>query len=74
MQPIVNGLQAIYEDRIAFDAIDAASDSGSVIFHDYRLRGHPSYVIVDMDGEPLWSLVGLTSQETLQEQIDSYAK
>ena len=70
MRPIVNGLQAEFEDQISFDAIDAASDSGALALKAYRLRGHPSYVIVDEDGNPLWSFSGQADEEILREQIE----
>ena len=72
MRPIVNGLQTEFEDQIAFDAIDAATESGDIALDLYGLRGHPSYVIVDTAGEPLWSFSGQTTEVILQKYIVQY--
>lgn len=74
MQPIVNRLQAAFEDRIVFDAIDAATESGKAALKAYNLRGHPSYVIVDIEGAALWSFSGQTTEAMLQEQIEQFGQ
>ncbi|MEM7127191.1 MAG: hypothetical protein AAF702_12740 [Chloroflexota bacterium] len=73
MQPIVNGLQASHEDQMTFDAIDAATESGSDLLDIYGLRGHPSYVIVDVDGKALWSFSGQTSEAILRQKIEEFS-
>ena len=74
MQPIVNGLQADFEGQIVFDSIDAATKSGKEALSAYRLRGHPSYVIVDVEGKALWSFSGQTTEGMLREQMEQYGQ
>jgi len=69
MQPIVNGLQTEYNDRMLFERIDANSDVGQQRMRDYGLRGHPSYVITDAEGGVLWSATGQLPAELLRTQI-----
>jgi hypothetical protein len=57
MKPIVDGLQADYGDRVAFLQLDAQNE-GREAFAAFKLRGHPSYVIIDVDGQVLWQNVG----------------
>jgi hypothetical protein len=57
MQPIVDGLGAQYADRVAFVRLDAEND-GRESFLAYNLRGHPSFVMIDTDGNILWQAVG----------------
>ena len=57
MKPIVDGLQAEYGDRVAFLQLDAQNE-GREAFTAFKLRGHPSYVIIDIHGQVLWQNVG----------------
>ena len=57
MKPIVDGLEAEYGDRVSFLRLDAANE-GRAAFAAYGLRGHPSYVIIGMEGDVLWKGVG----------------
>jgi hypothetical protein len=74
MQPIVNGLQTEYDGHIAFEQIDANSDGGQQRLRFYGLRGHPSYVIVDVEGKALWSATGQLAAEQLRQQIAASAR
>ena len=71
MQPIVNGLQTEYSDRMAFEQIDANSQEGQQRFQEYGFRGHPSYVITDVGGAVLWSATGQLPQALLQAQLQA---
>lgn len=71
MQPIVNGLQTEYSGRISFEQIDANTDAGRQRLRSYGLRGHPSYVTVDVKGKALWSFTGQLREEQLRQQIDT---
>jgi len=70
MQPIVDGLKQGYEDRIDFVYLNAADGgSGEKAFLFYKLRGHPSVVIISSDGTVLWSVTGVTSREDIEAAI-----
>ena len=70
MQPIVNGLEADYGGRLAFDRVDANQESGKRFMRAYGLRGHPSYVLVDQQGNKLWSAAGVLAADALQTAIE----
>ena len=69
MEPVVNGLEAKYRDRIAFQYIDANSQGGQTAFRAYRLQGHPAYVLINPDGEVLWTGLGEQIGENLENDL-----
>ncbi len=69
MQPIVNGLEAEFDGKLTFERRDANTEAGQASLRAYELRGHPSYVIFDADGDPLWSALGVLDADVLREQI-----
>lgn len=73
MQPIVNGLERTYEDRVAFERRNAAEPAHQASLRAYGLRGHPSYVIVDAEGQVLWSTSGPLPAAALQQKIEQLA-
>ncbi len=73
MQPIVNGLQEEFRGRLAFEQVDANTEEGQARLRAYRLRGHPSYAIVDPSGKVLWSFSGQVSKENLRQPMEQYA-
>ncbi len=73
MQPIVNGLEADFQGRLAFVRRNATTVEGRAEMSYYRLQGHPSYVIVAPAGSMLWSGFGPIPEGVLREQMDKYA-
>jgi hypothetical protein len=69
MMPIVDGLKQDYNGRVEFLKLDATSD-GKAAFDYFKLRGHPSYVLLKPDGMQVWSAVGLQTREKSAGQID----
>ena len=69
MQPIVDGLETTYGESLPFQQLNAATD-GKAFFQHYRLRGHPAFVITDVQGEVVWQQVGQVSQEVLEAAIE----
>ena len=72
MQPIVNGLEAEFKEKIAFEQRNANSEEGKATMDTYALRAHPSYVIVTPDGKVLWSGLGEMQAEKLREQLRKF--
>ena len=68
MQPVVDGLEQEYGNRMTFQRLNAASE-GRTLFQRYNLPGHPAYVIVDKQGTVVWRFVGQTTRETLEQAI-----
>lgn len=72
MQPIVNRLEELYDNEIAFIALNAADDdTGQAAFESIGLPGHPSYVIFRADGTEHYRGFGLLGEEQLIEAIES---
>ena len=65
MEPIVDGLEQQYQEEITFFRINAGTDGRDTFSH-YNLLGHPGYVLLNPNGDVLWSGVG----ELLVDQID----
>ncbi|HEC23796.1 MAG TPA: hypothetical protein ENI95_12860 [Chloroflexi bacterium] len=71
MQPIVDGIEEQYGgqiDVLRLNALDG--EQGEAAFRFYALRGHPSLVLVQPDGEAIWVRVGIVPRETLEEVIE----
>ena len=71
MEPIVNGLETDFEKDVTFDRVDASSDRGRAAMEAYTLRGHPSYIILDADGDALWQATGQMEESVLRSQLTS---
>ncbi len=71
MQPIVNGLEQEYRDRVVFERVDVNTESGRLRFQAYRLRGHPGFVLVDTQGEVLWSFTGPLDSERFRLRLEA---
>lgn len=73
MSPIVDGLAKDFGDRVAFQRLDARRE-GAELFRQYRLRGHPSYVIIDRSGKIAWQRVGVVSRQELEDALQQVLK
>lgn len=73
MQPIVDGLEAEYGDRIEFRKINAISEEGAVVYDFYGLRGHPAYLLLDPSGEVLWQGLGEQPKDNLVTPLEEAA-
>jgi len=58
MTPFVNGLETTFGEQVEIRFLNAAFGEGRSAFQNYGLPGHPSYVILDPQGEVLWSAFG----------------
>jgi len=68
MSPVVNGLAQEYEDRLIFQQLNVQGE-GADLFKQYRLRGHPAYVILDRRGKVAWQMVGQVSRQDMEAAI-----
>lgn len=69
MQPIVNGLQDIYTNDIAFLQYDANKDDGKALFEQLKLPGHPSILIYTPDGEEVYRHFGTVTFDDLENTL-----
>lgn len=71
MTPVVNGLKVEYDGSAAFLSLDAAFGEGKRAFEAYGLPGHPSFVLLDINGGVIWRAVGPQSKEALQDALEN---
>lgn len=72
MQPIVNGIEAEYNEEVEFIRINAGTADGLKTFNAYGMFGHPAYLILDERGKILWQNVGEQPQELIEESLISF--
>jgi len=70
MTPVVNGLETTFGEQLEVRSLNSAFGQGRSVFLNYGLPGHPSYVIVDPQGEVLWSGFGVQSAEALEDEVE----
>ena len=73
MEPIVDGLETEFEADVTFERIDASSEHGQAAMETYSLSGHPSYVLLDEQGEAVWQFSGQTGDAQLRSQLTAHA-
>ena len=70
MTPIVNGLQAQFEDDIAFRSLNALDGSeGQESFEFLDLPGHPSVVIFDSSGNETYRGFGILEESVVRQAL-----
>jgi len=69
MQPVVDGLEAEFAQKIALIQVNVSTSEGRKIFASYSLLGHPAYLLLNEDGEILWQGVGEQPELLLREAI-----
>lgn len=50
MRPIVNGLEAEFQDQIEVIWLDASVPANVELQQSYGLRGHPAFAVLDREG------------------------
>lgn len=65
MTPVVDGLRSEFEASLEVRALNLAFGDGRRAFEAYGLPGHPSYVLLNADGEELWRSFGPLPREVL---------
>lgn len=74
MEPVVDGLENDFGEQVEFRRIDAGTQDGQAAFRAYGLRGHPSYVLINLGGDVVWIGLGEQTGKALKEQIDQILK
>ncbi|MBC8506476.1 MAG: hypothetical protein H8D34_16565 [Chloroflexi bacterium] len=70
MEPVVNGIEEKYFDDVEVMRLNANQGKGQEAFRFYRLQGHPSFVLLDFQGNITWSGLGVQTADTLEAQIE----
>jgi len=71
MAPIVDGLEAEYGDRVAFQRLNVDDDDGRIAAQHYRMRGHPAIVVINAQGNVVWSRVGVQPGDVVASALES---
>ncbi|MCA9968448.1 MAG: hypothetical protein KC423_29585, partial [Anaerolineales bacterium] len=69
MQPIVNELEEEFAGQVAFYRLNVEEPEQARVQQEYGLRGHPSVLVLDGDGQPNAQFVGVVEVERLQEAL-----
>src|SRR5262245_38889808 len=69
MQPIVDGLERDYEGQIFVQRVNAYEGDGPAIMAAYQIKGHPTFLIIDRQGQEVNRLIGPQSPEKLAEAL-----
>jgi thioredoxin-like negative regulator of GroEL len=73
MMPIVDGLASEFSGRAAVEKLDADQQENVQLQADYGVRGHPSFVFLDADGEAVQTFLGPQDEETLRQALTAVA-
>ena len=71
MSPIVDGLEQKYSDAIAVKRVNADLDDGPAIMRAYRIRGHPTTLIFNEQGEEVQRFFGPQPAEPVEAALES---
>lgn len=66
----MNGLEAEFAGRLAVVRLDVGQPENGRIQQSYNMRGHPSVVIIDAEGQPTERYFGAEDVETLRTAIN----
>jgi thioredoxin-like negative regulator of GroEL len=69
--PIVDGLEAEFAGKVTVVRLNAAEQGNSEIQAGYGVRGHPSVVILDEDGQVVNRYFGGETADTLREALNA---
>ncbi len=70
MAPIVDGLEAEYSDRVAFQRLNVDDDDGRIAAQHYRMRGHPAIIVINAQGNVVWSRVGVQPRDAVASVLE----
>lgn len=68
MQPVVNGLEDQFGDRVQVLSLNADED-GREAFRAGGFEGHPAYVLLQPDGQEIWRGFGIVEYSTMVGQV-----
>jgi len=69
MRPVVDELEQRYRDRVTFLYLNYHSQEGQARARDYRVFGHPTFVVLDEEGKPLRVIAGVVPRGTLEDAL-----
>ena len=69
----MDGLEAEFSGRVHFARLNVDEPEQARIQQSYGMRGHPSVVILDANGEPTQRYFGAEEAETLRAALSAVA-
>jgi hypothetical protein len=73
MMPIVDGLEAEFEEHVPVLRLNANEDVNAKLQADYGLRGHPAFVLLDGNSQVVESYFGPQTAETFRASMATVA-
>ena len=70
MRPVVHGLEQRYGDRVAFAGVDYHNRANRDLVRQYRVVGHPTFVVLDREGKVVRQFVGYTAEADLENALE----
>ena len=74
MRPVVHGLEQQYGDRVAFAGVDYYNQANRELVRQYRVVGHPTFVVLDREGQVVKQFVGYTPEAGLDAALRQAAR
>jgi thioredoxin-like negative regulator of GroEL len=74
MAPIVDGLGDEFEGRATVLQLNAAEQANEELQARYNVRGHPSFVLLDGDGQVGQRFFGPQSEAVLRQALEQVAR
>lgn len=71
MEPIVDGLSEEFNGRVAVYQLDTALKGNAALQTQWGLRGHPTFAVLDSDGELVQSFYGTYPKVNLQRAMEA---
>ena len=71
MQPIVDGLESAYGDRLQVVRLNANDARNRGVLEALRLRGHPTVVVFDRFGKETARIVGQRGEAEVRAAVES---
>lgn len=73
MRPVVNGLERQYGNRVAFAGVDFYNRANRELVQQHRVLGHPTFVVLDRNGNVVKRFVGYTEEAELKAALEQAA-
>lgn len=69
MEPIVNGLEKEFSNEAAVIQLNANEAENARLQQQYGMRGHPTFALLDMNGQLAQILIGPQTSDVLREAL-----
>lgn len=66
MTPIVHGLQEEFANQVEIQLLNVGLPENEAIQQQYELRGHPTMVLINADGEKIHQFFGVVDEMQLR--------